>query len=166
NIKSLAHGIGRALRHTRAAASWRNAHRLCFYGIATAAPVALLERRIGPLRGVSYFISEYVEGPSCTEYFSNAQADQRDAVLENISRLLGTLVRLRISHGDLKAANVVIRNGEPVLLDLDSMREHASSRAFVRTWRRDYQRFMRNWTHDSALFTLFERRLSTLLAPQ
>ncbi|HLD08415.1 MAG TPA: lipopolysaccharide kinase InaA family protein, partial [Methylophilaceae bacterium] len=42
NIKSFWHGLNRALRPTRAAVSWANAHRLLMYGIATAAPIALL----------------------------------------------------------------------------------------------------------------------------
>ena len=64
NIKGPAHRINRAFRATRAAVSWKNAHRLKMYGILTAKPVALVEERLGPLRGRAWYIAEYVQGDS------------------------------------------------------------------------------------------------------
>ena len=46
NIKGRRHGLARALRATRAARAWRNAHALLFDGVPTARPLAMLEKRL------------------------------------------------------------------------------------------------------------------------
>lgn len=64
NIKGVFHGLRRAFMLTRAMHSWRNSHQLLKMGVSTSRPVALFERRFGPFRGESYFISEYLDGPN------------------------------------------------------------------------------------------------------
>ncbi|MGB5443257.1 MAG: hypothetical protein WBN57_11675, partial [Gammaproteobacteria bacterium] len=56
NIKRFSHRIGRSLRPTRAAVSWKNAHRLEMCAIPTPKPVALVEERFGPLRGRAWYV--------------------------------------------------------------------------------------------------------------
>jgi hypothetical protein len=54
NIKSWQHAMGRMWRPTRAQRAWQNAHRLRMLGIATFKPIALIERRLGPMRRDAY----------------------------------------------------------------------------------------------------------------
>lgn len=161
NIKGFWHGINRAFRRSRAAISWRNAHLLNFYEIATPTPVALIEKCYGPLRRVSYFISAYVEGSDCARYFSNGRLSdaEQTGMAEKLITLLGKLAQARISHGDLKATNIIISQGNPVLLDLDGMRQHTTIAGFYRTFARDIQRFLKNWDNDVALQQIFAQRL-------
>ncbi len=150
NIKSFWHGLNRALRITRAAVSWSNAHRLLMYGIATAPPIALLEKRYGIIRRQAYFLAEYIDAPDAAEFFADAKvsAAQKDKLAQLIAELFHKLYLLRIAHGDFKAVNMKIVAGKPLLLDLDSMREYCCGWQLDRRHVRDLRRFMRNWQHD------------------
>jgi len=65
NVKGFWHGLKIALRRSRAVRSWCNAHLLRMYGIATARPLAVLERRFGPLRRQAYFFRRMGGRPRC-----------------------------------------------------------------------------------------------------
>jgi len=151
NIKNFWHGLSRALRPTRAAVSWSNAHRLIMYGIATAAPIALLEKRYGIIRRQAYFLAEYIGAPDADEFFADVEVTdaQKSLVAQNIAQLFYKLYLLKIDHGDFKATNMKIVDDKPVLIDLDSMREYRCNWWYSRRHVRDLRRFMRNWQHDA-----------------
>lgn len=163
NIKGAWHGVKRALRRTRAARSWANAHRLRFYEIATAKPIALIEKRHGPLRSTSYLITEFVPGPNVLEFLAAAPAGHAEEVVQKTAALLFALRSLGLSHGDMKATNIVIREGEPVLLDLDSMRTHRSAAALRRAIIRDARRLLANWEPGSGTHRTLSLELGELL---
>ncbi len=147
NIKSTWHGLNRALRPTRASQSWRNAYRLLMHGIATAKPLALIENRFGPLRGAAWFIMQTVEGPSAHDFFRDPaiRREEQIAIAGQFARILNIMCREQISHGDMKATNFVIRDGQVVVLDLDSLCQHQNKAGFERAFRRDLRRFFQNW---------------------
>lgn len=142
NIKSFAHRLSRMFRRSRAWISWINAHRLEFLGISTVKPVALIEERIGPLRGRAYFISEYVEGPDAT-VLPEREDPSEDIVA--IVTLIKSLSAAGVTHGDLKASNFLLGQGGAVIIDLDSMREHQDPVEKHKAETRDLARFMKNW---------------------
>lgn len=153
NIKNFWHGLSRALRPTRAAVSWANAHRLIIYRVAAAAPIALLEKRIGCIRRQAYFIAEYIDAPDALEFFADVTVNsaQRSVVADNIAHVFYKLYLLRLEHGDCKATNIKIVGDKPLLLDLDSMREHCCDWFFSMRHVRDLRRFMRNWQQDRTI---------------
>jgi len=156
NIKSLGHHVSRALRRTRAATSWANAHRLKLLGIATATPVELIEQRYFGLRGKAYFLSEYIDAPDVAEFFLRTNDEKlRAETVINIANLFYRLYILQISHGDMKASNIKIVNVAPLLIDLDSMQQHQFTWAALNAHVRDLQRFMRNWKESPALYNGF-----------
>ncbi|MEN8261060.1 MAG: lipopolysaccharide kinase InaA family protein [Pseudomonadota bacterium] len=161
NIKSRFHTLNRAFRPSRAAVSWRNAHRLLFYGIATPKPVALVEKRWGPLRQRAYFITEFVPGVDCLAYMLDGTVapKRKSIVAEAIAEMLKNLHSLKISHGDLKGTNIRICDHRVMLIDLDSMRQHSHGAGFARAWRRDMRRFFKNWAHVKPVGALFEKLL-------
>ena len=150
NIKSFWHGLGRAFRQSRAAISWANAHRLQMHEIATASPIALIERRFGPIRRQAFFLAEYVDAKDVQEFFADSliEQEQKQAVALNIARLFRKLYLLNISHGDFKASNVKVVGTQPLLIDLDSMQEHSCRWCFERHHVRDLRRFLQNWAQD------------------
>jgi tRNA A-37 threonylcarbamoyl transferase component Bud32 len=158
NIKSLRHGLSRALRRTRASLSWRNALILRFHGIDTAPPVAVIEQRAGLVRQKSYFVSEYIDGSNATDFFLSqaVSAEKKSIIARKISTLLDILASLRIRHGDLKATNFIICDDRPFLMDLDAMRQYKLGSRFKPLRQRDRIRFMRNWDNHPSLRTLFE----------
>ena len=151
NIKGPVHALSRSWRPSRAWHSWLEGHRLDFLGIATPRPLALVEQRAGPLRGKAWLITEYCDGASLAERYSDPDTTPPAAELDAIGALLRQLVAARISHGDLKATNLLWCNDKPQLIDLDAMRQHAGDAAFRRAWERDSARFLRNWPQGSAL---------------
>lgn len=163
NIKNKRHGIRRALRKTRAWRSWENALRLEFLGIPTVRPVALLEHRLGPFRFKGYFVTEYIEGPDASSLARSGQ-DDIEAGLGQVSDILNGLAEARISHGDLKANNFLMGSEGPVIIDLDSMRQHRSESAFARAFRRDLRRLRSNWQDDPVVSTVLEERLKDLMS--
>jgi len=159
NIKSFWHGVNRAWRPSRAASAWSNAFRLNIYGIATASPVALLERRWGMLRREAYFLAEYVDAPDMAEWMAGVSEVERQQVAMRVARLLHKMQRLWLVHGDLKASNIKIVAGEPTLIDLDSMREYRCGWLFLQRHARDLRRLLKNWQHDDATLALLEAAL-------
>ena len=157
NIKGLSHKVGRALRRTRAAVSWMNAHRLWMYGIPTARPVALLEERFGPLRGRAWYISEFVAGDDASSLCGQATLDKAGQIRagQQLTNLLAQLALSSLSHGDMKATNFILSEGGAVVIDLDAMRKHDAAESFHRAQRRDLKRFMRNWDACPETRTMF-----------
>lgn len=163
NIKSFWHGLSRALRPSRAAASWSNAYRLLMQGIATPRPVALLEKRCWGLRRQAYFIAEYLDAPDALEYMaSDASTEAKLAVMRNISDLFYKLYLLRIAHGDCKATNIKIVDGKPVLIDLDSLQQYRCNHWFQSRHARDLRRLLQNWESKSELHQMLKNALSAV----
>ncbi len=145
NIKSFGHGLRRSFMATRAAHSWRNAHLLLLLGIATPRPVAMLEKRCGPFRRKAYFISEYLDGPHALNFFDEGDLHEKSAVAHRIADIFKNLESARISHGDMKATNILIHKQEPVLIDVEGICAHHSRRRFLSAHRKDIKRFFQNW---------------------
>lgn len=150
NLKSFHHALSRFWRPSRAWHSWVAGHRLAFYGIATPAPLALLEERVGPLRRRAFLVTEFCPGDNLLQHLSpDREPDPVEAAA--IMAFFGALFRLKISHGDMKATNLIWHGGRLVVIDLDAMVQHDRYAAFARDWRRDRSRFLRNWPAHSAL---------------
>jgi tRNA A-37 threonylcarbamoyl transferase component Bud32 len=162
NIKSAGHALARFWRPSRAWHSWIEGHRLRFLGIATPRPLALIERRLGPLRGRAWLVMEYCEGPSLQQTLAaHTDGGAPSGVMEAVRRLFAAFAAERISHGDLKASNFLCRGDELVVLDLDAMRQHDSAAAWRKAWATDRARFLRNWPAGSAL----QREMDAALPP-
>jgi tRNA A-37 threonylcarbamoyl transferase component Bud32 len=158
NIKNWQHAFSRAFRHSRAVSSWVSAHLLQFYGIPTPEPVAVIEKRWGPLRKEAYFITKLIFGETGDLYFNsdNNTIDEKRAMAESTVKLLTSIHRLNISHGDLKITNIMISDSHPVIIDLDSMKQHWNQYLFNKAKKRDIKRFLKNWQHNPKLEEIFQ----------
>jgi len=158
NLSGLGYALGRALRPSRAWHSWRAAHRLQFFGVPTPAPLALIEERIGPLRRRAWLVSEYCPGANLLSHLAADRAPPA-AEAQAILQLFAAMHRLRITHGDLKAMNLLWHAGQVWLIDLDDLIQHGSAAAHSRAWSRDRARLLRNWPVGSALYRWLDTRL-------
>jgi tRNA A-37 threonylcarbamoyl transferase component Bud32 len=165
NIKGVGHWLRRFWRPSRAWHSWREGHRLELLGLATARPLAVLERRWCWLRARAYLVTDYLGGQDIISRFRPYvdAASPADALpaneLQAVDNLFAGLLRERISHGDLKGTNLLWDGSRWALIDLDSMRQHTGDSSFKRAYARDRARFLRNWPADSALHQLLDQRL-------
>ncbi|WP_297813996.1 lipopolysaccharide kinase InaA family protein [uncultured Methylophaga sp.] len=161
NVKSLWHWLKRCWRPSRAANAWRQGNLMTLLGIATPPVLGFVEHRWGPLRKQAYLISEYVD--NATElsrvYASHSPSEPQ---LRQLRRIFGLMHEYRLSHGDMKASNLLLtENGQVALIDLDAMREHRHDWSFERAFARDQRRFLRNW-QNKALRARFESMMKTV----
>lgn len=161
NIKNFAHWLKRFWRPSRAWHSWREGNRLAFLGIATPKPLAVLEKRFLWLRRQAYLVTEFLPGPDIIERFAPyvESGDAPESELLALDQLFARLIAERISHGDFKGHNLFWQEDRWALIDLDSMRQHASVGSFAPAYARDRARFMRNWPESSALYQVIDQRL-------
>jgi len=168
NIKNFWHGLSRAFRHSRAARSWANAHRLQLLKIATPNPIALLETYALACLGLrwrnkAYFVSAFVDAPDATAFFTQtADKALRAVVVKQLAMMCYRLFLLKLSHGDMKASNIKIQGSLPMLIDLDSMQQHRCAYFAQQAHVRDLQRFMQNWKHDASLYNAFVKALKVV----
>ncbi|MDA3918382.1 MAG: hypothetical protein PF690_15610 [Deltaproteobacteria bacterium] len=66
------------------------------------------------------------------------------------------LKSLKISHGDMKADNILIHDDKPFFIDLDSMKWHKRELRFSHAWKKDMKRFMKNWKNSPEVAGLFK----------
>ena len=154
NIKSPLHGIRKMLRASRAARSWRAGLLLEMLGVSTAKPLVMLEKRIwGLIRRESYILYEQVDGRTVAEVLCdpNLTAEVRDRIFASFKQCFEVMRRCKLSHGDLKASNFIFANDELVLLDLDATNIHVLPWTFNRAFRKDLERFIKNFSSDSIL---------------
>lgn len=160
NLKSFSHRMRRMLRPTRAFTSWRLTQKMNLLGVKTAKPIAFIEKRFFGLRGKSYFVMEHVPGEHVGQYLARVANDEAavDKMVQRIVGLLKTLAKLEITHGDLKATNLLITESEqPLLIDFDGAAEHRSITSLRAGWRREIKRFLANFRHLPTVVEKFRR---------
>ncbi len=138
NVKNLFHALRRALKPlARFRRAWINGQRLHFLNIPTPRPLALVEERIGPWRGVAYLVTEDCgDVDLLAEITASGLSEKRCA---QITTIFTSLQRACLMHGDTKASNFLIWQDQVFLIDLDGMTENPTARD------KDLQRFLRNW---------------------
>ena len=144
NARSFGHSIKRALRKTRARVCWDMSREFTRAGIHVAAPVAMLERRIGFFKMDAYFIVEHIEGAELLEWLPQQEKALIKQVTLQIQELFTILLNNHLSHGDMKATNLLWSDHKVVVIDLDAAKSHRFSALFQRSHKRDKRRFIRN----------------------
>lgn len=164
NIKNIFHYLRRCLRPSRAANAWSISQRLRLFTIATPKPVAFIEKRFLGLRNTSYFVMEYSTGIRADQFFSNYRGDNAyiEQVAQRIVELFSNLAKLSLTHGDLKATNILIEQDQPVILDFDGVIEHPNRRALSVAFKKEMRRFMKNWENMPSVYCLFERLIADI----
>ncbi|HJT31169.1 MAG TPA: lipopolysaccharide kinase InaA family protein [Pirellulales bacterium] len=121
-------------RRSPALEAWYFGHALLLRGIATARPLAVIERRWFGLRGESYLATQWIDGAVNLHLYawrlakrppSERQRRTRQTAVA-LGRLVGRMHGWRVSHRDMKACNVlVVERPDGVdcsLIDADSVR--------------------------------------------
>jgi len=80
-----------------------------------------------------------------------------------MGRIVDTLKILRehrITHGDLKASNILLRWERPVLIDLDATYQHRTVKSYHNALNNDVRRFLQNWQNSPQLLDIARRLLA------
>ena len=155
--KGFLHKYVRCLTTSRARISWLNGHLLHMLGIKTPKPLAMKEKRFGPITTCSYIINRFQPAPHALEWFTEDELPEScEEVRDNIGVMLNSLKRALIFHGDLKATNILLIDNQPVLIDLDAMRSYKDSQKYYKIHQQDVKRFARNWDDSPKVAALFE----------
>ena len=95
----------------------------------------------------SYLLSEYIDAPRAWDIFENQRYDDeaRQHWAKKIQALFALLKRSQISHGDLKAQNILCADKGPMFIDLDGMKSKQGKKMFLRQYTKDIQRFHISW---------------------
>jgi tRNA A-37 threonylcarbamoyl transferase component Bud32 len=120
-------------RRSRSLRAWHLGHALRERGIDIARPVCVCEPHSGWLRWQSYLATQWIDGDHLHDFLRRAQAsspDQRRRMTRDcaivVGRLLGRMHAWNIGHRDLKAANLMLAQGQgrlsAYLIDLDGVR--------------------------------------------
>lgn len=141
--------LRRAFRPSRAARSWYFCHAFAFAGIAVPAPIALIERKKGFVVTDAWFISEYcADGDLLTRWQQHAPSREE---LLNVQALFQSLQQLHISHGDMKATNLLSDGKRITVIDYDGAKEHRHAASLQQALRKDTQRLLQNWINNTQL---------------
>ncbi len=161
NTKNVWHRLRRTVRNSRAENCWHFTRTLRNLDISVAPAVAWIQEIQVGLKGRSWFVSEFVDGISCLDHFKG------DVPLAEIKKTLCEIVEIlcklrheRISHGDLKASNILLSSRGSVLIDLDAMRQHKTESTYQQAARKDINRFLRNWQDNPVLLATARQLLS------
>jgi len=135
--------LRRCLRRSRASNSWYFSHLLLEAGVSAPQPMALVERKWGPFVLESWFISEYVEADTLLDiwYYEKPTA----SLLAQVKNIFSVMRFLGISHGDMKATNLLVVENRIFLIDYDGATQHATKRCALKAIEKDKTRFLENW---------------------
>jgi len=156
NARSALHTFSRAFRKTRAKRCWQRSFDFACAGINVAAPVLMYEQRIGPVRLDAYFLCEKLYGSELLSVLPTMDKEEQQSVFKQMKRVFEKMRTYKLTHGDLKATNIMWVNGELFFIDLDAARKHSVNNTWAHSHAKDRKRFMKNWQNHPELLRLFE----------
>jgi tRNA A-37 threonylcarbamoyl transferase component Bud32 len=142
--KGLLRRIVGILRGTPARRLWDAARRLGALSIATARPLALIERRDDGLLCRSYLLTEPIDGRPLCEFLSDGEVStqRKHDILWQAFAVLDRLARYGVTLGRLEPADVLVRDDRPVFAARADMVVHVLHARCRRRYRDQRQRLI------------------------
>ena len=155
NARNLKHCLSRAVRKSRAQRCWDMSFEFVNIGLNVAEPLLMYEQRFGPLRLDAYFVNEKLSGVELLTALPTMTQGQKEQVVAQIYDAFNKMREAKITHGDMKATNLMWVNEQLYFIDLDASKCHRSDFLFTRANNKDKKRFMKNWKDKPELLALF-----------
>ena len=155
NARDIIHVFSRALRKTRAKRCWQRNYDFAQAGINVAEPILMYEHRVGPFRLDAYFVCEKLQGQELLTVLPNMSESEQQAVLIQMKQVFEKMRSAKLTHGDMKASNLMWVDGELFFIDLDASRKHVLNKTWQYSHKKDRKRFMKNWRDNPSLLALF-----------
>lgn len=141
--KNIWRQLRRCFGRSRASNAWHYSHMFVETGINTPTPIALIERKLGPLVLESWFVSEYIKGDNLLDIWLYQKPTATE--IDGVKNIFNTMAALKISHGDMKATNLLVAEEKMYLIDFDGMKHFRLSCLAKAALQKDKKRFMENW---------------------
>ncbi len=155
NARNQMHKIKRAFRQSRASRCWQMSYLFQRAGLNVSEPVLMFEKRFGPIRSEAYFLNNHLVGSELLSLLPEMSNNDQIKVKKAIMDAFEKMQRNKISHGDMKASNLMWVNGGLFFIDLDASRKHLTSIGWKLAHKKDKKRFMKNWKNHPKLIELF-----------
>ncbi len=156
NPRNQWHKVKRALRRSRARRCWQMSYAFAEAGLNVAAPVLMFEHRFGPLRLDAYFVNKFLAGQELLTLFPDMDTIEQALVVEEVRTAFAKMRTAKLSHGDMKASNLIWSNQKLFFIDLDAAQQHRSSLTWTKAHQKDRKRFLKNWAGNQDLRRLFD----------
>ena len=156
NARDGYHKLSRAVRKSRAQRCWVMSYVFCDAGLNVARPIFMFEQRFGPLRFDAYFVSQALHGEELLSALPKMSNSQKQQVVAAINDAFDKMFKAKISHGDLKATNLIWADDKLFFIDLDGSKQHLTDESTRRANAKDVKRFLRNWHDQPELLSLFD----------
>lgn len=138
------------LKLSRGSISWRQGWLWALLGIPTPRPVMLAEFSRGEKAGSSVIVFPRLAGRALSELMEE-ERPRAESLAEGVRQWLLRFQWAGISHGDMKAQNILVNEKNTVsFIDLDGAGFSSLPVIIEARSRKDRQRFERNWVQFSA----------------
>ena len=155
NPRNQWHKVKRALRRSRARRCWQMSYAFADAGLNVAAPIMMYEHRFGPFRLDAYFLAQYLDGQELLTVLPKLSREEQALVVSEVEAAFAKMRNAKLSHGDMKASNLIWFNQKLFFIDLDAAQQHRSSLTWVKAHNKDRKRFLKNWASASDILKLF-----------
>jgi serine/threonine protein kinase len=155
NARNLWHRFKRAFRRSRASRCWDMSECFRRAGLSVAEPICMLEKRFGPICQDAYFITRFIPGEELLDLLPALNNQQQRQIAREIENAFSIMRDYQLSHGDLKATNLLWYNEKIFFVDLDAAKRHNNHRNWQRAHRKDRKRFLKNWREQPEILALF-----------
>lgn len=154
--------IRRTCWRSRARIAFNNAKWLRSLGIPTFKPLLFIEEWKGLIKRKCFFVATYVQGVSLDVYLNSPSLSLEEAqkTLQSLARSLKVMYQHKVTHGDLRARNIIIAAGTPFFIDLDNLRKHKLSARFAYFKQRDFNKLYRCFQDNPVIQALITEYLS------
>ena len=156
NPRSQWHKVKRALRRSRARRCWQMSYAFSKAGLNVAAPIMMFEHRLGPFRLDAYFLNEFLEGQELLTLLPSLERDKQLEIAEAVEHAFDKMKRARLTHGDLKASNLMWSDNQLYFIDLDAAQQHHNPVTWMKGHSKDRKRFLKNWHGNEELLKVFD----------
>ncbi len=163
NTKNFWHLIRRNFQTSRAENCYAMARVFESKGISIPEPLGVIEHCLGPFSGKSWYISRYVDNVMLLDYLSqDLWRTNFLQILPGVLKIFRVLADNQLSHGDMKATNLLVKDDDLWVIDLDGAKFHNSIGSHRSALKKDKARFLKNWNGNPELREKFQSEISKI----
>ncbi|MFT5261095.1 MAG: tRNA A-37 threonylcarbamoyl transferase component Bud32 [Gammaproteobacteria bacterium] len=157
NTKNRWHFLRRPMQISRAKNCYHMAKRYLGAEISTPEPIAFIQERYLFCKLRSWYVCRHQTGDLLSDHLTDSTVLPAELNI-TLTTLFNRLAALSLSHGDMKATNLIVDEFNAVhLIDLDAARAHRGKKSWLKAITKDWNRLLKNWHHGSAVYQSLQK---------